>query len=37
MKFDPGGAVLWVILGLFCLIAVWVLVRFVALPILTGG
>ncbi len=37
MKFDPGGAMLAVILGLFCLISAWVLVRYVALPIVTGG
>jgi hypothetical protein len=37
MKFDPGGGILWAILGLFCLIAVWIIGRYVMLPILTGG
>jgi hypothetical protein len=37
MKFDPGEGMLAIILGMFVLIAVWVLVRYVALPILTGG
>jgi hypothetical protein len=37
VKFDPGEGMLVVILAMFCLIAVGVLVRYVALPIVTGG